>query len=92
MDRHHHTTTEEQTGNTWKFVPFVTSQTLYDQITVAALLNKHQTYTKLYMLLLTFGVLCHSNNVLLTYIALKVILKILINTKQKNYSCFTKFG
>jgi len=37
MDRHHHSTTEEQTGNTCKFVPIVTSQPLYDQITVDAL-------------------------------------------------------
>jgi uncharacterized protein YerC len=47
--------------------------TLEDQIKVAALLNTHQTYTKLYILLLTFAVFCHINNVLLTFIALKVI-------------------
>ena len=52
-DHHYHPTTEEQTGNTYNFFPFVTSQTLQDQITVAALSNKHQTYTKLYRLLLT---------------------------------------
>ena len=53
MDCQYHLTTEEQTGSTQKFVPFVTSNTLQDQSKVAALSNKHQTYTKLYRLLLT---------------------------------------
>jgi len=40
------------------------SQKLKDQTKIAALLNKHQTYTKLCRLLLTCWVFCHSNNVL----------------------------
>jgi hypothetical protein len=47
--------------------------TLEDQIKVDVLLNKYQTYIKLYMLLLTFGIFCHSNHMVLAYFQLKVI-------------------
>ena len=83
MDLHDHPTKEEQTGNTQKFDPFFTSQTRQDQNKIAVLLDKHQTYNKLYMLFLAFGVFCHSNNVLLTYIQLKVIKQILIKLKHQ---------
>jgi hypothetical protein len=36
-DRQDHPATEEQTGNIYKFVPFVPSQTLEDQNNVTAL-------------------------------------------------------